>query len=124
MRCSQGVATVWSLRPKARFLLFRAKRAREQLRHAASDFGETRAEAVFGDMMRASHHEYRAFIAVYNHATASQAALFPRRQTALDQPVAVETRAPPQADVVRAAKLRIPRKTDRREAYRSLQVYV
>ncbi len=56
-------------------LLFRAKRAREQLRHAASDFGETRAEAVFGDMMRASHHEYRAFIAVYNHATASPAAL-------------------------------------------------
>jgi LysR family transcriptional regulator of gallate degradation len=56
-------------------LLFRGKRAREQLRHAASDFGETRAEAVFGDMMRASDHEYRAFIAVYNHATASQAAL-------------------------------------------------
>ena len=76
--------------PEGEILLFRAKRAREQLRHAASDFGETRAEAVFGDMMRASHHEYRAFIAVYNHATASQAALFPRRQTALDQPVAVE----------------------------------
>jgi LysR family transcriptional regulator of gallate degradation len=56
-------------------LLFRAKRAREQLRQAASDFGETRAEAVFGDMMRASDHEYRAFIGVYNHATVSQAAL-------------------------------------------------
>ena len=61
--------------PEGEILLFRAKRAREQLRHAASDFGETRAEAVFGDMMRASDHEYRAFIAVYNHATASQAAL-------------------------------------------------
>jgi len=56
-------------------LLFRAKRAREQLRNAASDFGEARAEAVFGDMMRASDHEYRAFIAVYNHATVSQAAV-------------------------------------------------
>ena len=56
-------------------LLFRAKRARDQLRNAATDFGETRAEAVFGDMMRASDHEYRAFIAVYNHATVSQAAL-------------------------------------------------
>ncbi|MFZ0205574.1 MAG: LysR family transcriptional regulator, partial [Roseiarcus sp.] len=61
--------------PEGEILLFRAKRAREQLRNAASDFGETRAEAVFGDMMRASDHEYRAFIAVYNHATASQAAL-------------------------------------------------
>ena len=38
-------------------LLFRAKRAREQLVRAASEFGETRAEAVFGDMMRASDHE-------------------------------------------------------------------
>lgn len=56
-------------------LLFRAKRAREQVRRAASDFGEARAEAVFGDMMRASDHEYRAFIAVYNRATVSQAAL-------------------------------------------------
>ena len=55
-------------------LLFRAKRAREQLRRAASEFGETRAEAVFGDMMRASDHEYRAFIAVYNQTTVSQAA--------------------------------------------------
>jgi LysR family transcriptional regulator, regulator for genes of the gallate degradation pathway len=55
-------------------LLFRAKRAREQLRRAASEFGETRAEAVFDDMMRASDHEYRAFIAVYNQTTVSQAA--------------------------------------------------
>jgi LysR family transcriptional regulator of gallate degradation len=55
-------------------LLSRAKRAREQLRGAASEFGETRAEAVFGDMMRASDHEYRAFIAVYNQTTVSQAA--------------------------------------------------
>jgi LysR family transcriptional regulator, regulator for genes of the gallate degradation pathway len=55
-------------------LLSRAKRAREQLRRAASEFGETRAEAVFGDMMRASDHEYRAFIAVYNQTTVSQAA--------------------------------------------------
>ena len=55
-------------------LLFRAKRAREQLRRAASEFGETRVEAVFGDMMRASDHEYRAFIAVYNQTTVSQAA--------------------------------------------------
>ena len=55
-------------------LLFRAKRAREQLRHAATEFGETRVEAVFGDMMRASDHEYRAFIAVYNQTTVSQAA--------------------------------------------------
>ena len=55
-------------------LLFRAKRARERLRRAASEFGETRAEAVFGDMMRASDHEYRAFIAVYNQTTVSQAA--------------------------------------------------
>ena len=56
-------------------LLFRAKRAREQLRRAASEFGELRAEAVFGDMMHASDHEYRAFIAVYNQTTVSQAAL-------------------------------------------------
>jgi LysR family transcriptional regulator of gallate degradation len=56
-------------------LLFRAKRARQQLRRAASEFGETRAEAVFGDMMRASDHEYRAFIAVYNQTTVSQAAV-------------------------------------------------
>jgi LysR family transcriptional regulator, regulator for genes of the gallate degradation pathway len=56
-------------------LLLRAKRAREQLRRAASEFGETRAGAVFSDMMRASDHEYRAFIGVYNHATVSQAAL-------------------------------------------------
>lgn len=55
-------------------LLSRVKRAREQLRRAASEFGETRAEAVFGDMMRASDHEYRAFIAVYNQTTVSQAA--------------------------------------------------
>ena len=55
-------------------LLSRAKRAREQLWRAASEFGETRAEAVFGDMMRASDHEYRAFIAVYNQTTVSQAA--------------------------------------------------
>jgi LysR family transcriptional regulator, regulator for genes of the gallate degradation pathway len=55
-------------------LLSRAKRAREQLRRAASEFGETCAEAVFGDMMRASDHEYRAFIAVYNQTTVSQAA--------------------------------------------------
>jgi LysR family transcriptional regulator, regulator for genes of the gallate degradation pathway len=55
-------------------LLSRAKRAREQLRSAASEFGETRAEALFGDMMRASDHEYRAFIAVYNQTTVSQAA--------------------------------------------------
>lgn len=56
-------------------LLFRAKRAREQVRRAASEFGETRTEAVFGDMMRASDHEYRAFIAVYNQTTVSQAAV-------------------------------------------------
>jgi LysR family transcriptional regulator, regulator for genes of the gallate degradation pathway len=56
-------------------LLFRAARAREQLRLAASDLAETRAEAVFRDMMHASDHEYRAAIAVYNHATVSQAAL-------------------------------------------------
>jgi LysR family transcriptional regulator, regulator for genes of the gallate degradation pathway len=56
-------------------LLFRAKRARQQLRRAASEFGEIRAEAVFGDMMRASDHEYRAFIAVYNQTTVSQAAV-------------------------------------------------
>jgi LysR family transcriptional regulator of gallate degradation len=55
-------------------LLSRAKRAREQLWRAASEFGEIRAEAVFGDMMRASDHEYRAFIAVYNQTTVSQAA--------------------------------------------------
>ena len=55
-------------------LLSRVKRAREQLRRAASEFGETRAEAVFGDMMRASDHEYHAFIAVYNQTTVSQAA--------------------------------------------------
>jgi LysR family transcriptional regulator of gallate degradation len=56
-------------------LLFRAKRASQQLRRAASEFGETRAEAAFGDMMRASDHEYRAFIAVYNQTTVSQAAV-------------------------------------------------
>ena len=56
-------------------LLFRAKRARQQLWRGASEFGETRAEAVFGDMMRASDHEYRAFIAVYNQTTVSQAAV-------------------------------------------------
>ena len=46
-----------------------------ELRRAASDFGEARAEIVFGDMMNASDHEFRASIAVYNHATVSQAAL-------------------------------------------------
>ena len=56
-------------------LLFRAKRARQQLRSAASEFGATRAEAVFADMTRASDHEYRAFIAVYNQTTVSQAAI-------------------------------------------------
>jgi LysR family transcriptional regulator of gallate degradation len=56
-------------------LLFRARRAREQLRHAAGIIGEARAEAVFGNMMRASDHEYRAFIAVYDHTTVSQAAI-------------------------------------------------
>jgi LysR family transcriptional regulator, regulator for genes of the gallate degradation pathway len=59
---------------RGEILLSRAKRAREQLRRAASEFGETRAEAAFGDMMRASDHEYRAFIAVYNQTTVSQAA--------------------------------------------------
>jgi LysR family transcriptional regulator, regulator for genes of the gallate degradation pathway len=56
-------------------LVFRAIRAREQLRRAASDLTETAAEAAFRDMMLASDHEYRAAIAVYNHATVSQAAL-------------------------------------------------
>jgi LysR family transcriptional regulator, regulator for genes of the gallate degradation pathway len=60
---------------RGEILLFRAKRARQQLTRAASEFGETRAEAVFGDMMRASDHEYRAFIAVYNQTTVSQAAV-------------------------------------------------
>ncbi len=56
-------------------LLSRAKRAREKLRRAANEFGETRADAVFRDMMHASDHEYRAFNAVYDHVTVSQAAL-------------------------------------------------
>jgi LysR family transcriptional regulator, regulator for genes of the gallate degradation pathway len=55
-------------------LLFRARRAREQLRRAASEFGESRSRAVFTEMMRASDHEYRAFIAVFNQMTVSQAA--------------------------------------------------
>ena len=71
-------------------LLSRVKRAREQLRRAASEFGETRAEAVFGDMMRASDHEYRAFIAGLQSNNGVAGRLFPRYQTALDQPVAVE----------------------------------
>lgn len=61
--------------PQGAILLFRAKRAREQLRHAAGNIGEARTEAVFADMMRASDHEYRAFIEVYDHTTVSQAAL-------------------------------------------------
>jgi LysR family transcriptional regulator of gallate degradation len=61
--------------PPGELLLFRAKRAREQLRGAASVIAEARAEAVFSDMMRASDHEYRAFIAVYDHTTVSQAAV-------------------------------------------------
>jgi LysR family transcriptional regulator of gallate degradation len=60
--------------PQGEILLFRAKRSREQLRQAAGAIGEARVEAMFGDMMRASDHEYRAFIAVYDHTTVSQAA--------------------------------------------------
>jgi len=52
-------------------LLFRARRARELLRRAASDFADSRAEAVFAEMMHASDHEYRAFIAVFNQTTVS-----------------------------------------------------
>jgi LysR family transcriptional regulator, regulator for genes of the gallate degradation pathway len=61
--------------PQGDILLFRAKRAREYLKRAAESIGETRSEALFGDMIHASDHEYRAFIAVYDHTTVSQAAL-------------------------------------------------
>jgi LysR family transcriptional regulator of gallate degradation len=77
LQCALFARHGHSVKPtrQGEILLFRAKRAREQLRRAASDFGEARAESVFGDMMNASDHEFRAAIAVYNHATVSQAAL-------------------------------------------------
>src|SRR5580704_2773893 len=77
LQCALFARHGHSVKPtrQGEILLSRAKRAREQLRRAASDFGEARAEIVFGDMMNASDHEFRASIAVYNHATVSQAAL-------------------------------------------------
>src|ERR1700755_2893865 len=59
LQCALFTRRGHSVKPtrQGEILLFRAKRAREQLRLAASDFGEARADTVFGDMTRASDHE-------------------------------------------------------------------